>query len=618
MEQRKEGDDIDYERRGMLISMASIGGAFIVDKAMPNFPGNALKKDPDQLVSFNTLMHAIPYVIAFVLGGKARKKMIIEPLQKKDAEREARTNEQEQVLKKITAISSTLAAVVEQLNAGRNKLFLRADGTYQVSVDTQAVNGKLIETLDQFIERLALVIEQIQMINGECSALSQKKEGVLDGIGRVDDEIGNIVKTTEEIVALSGLVRLAAGNINQTAISTSESLLEMNRSLQGITGNCVSVGTKTGQANEDFKSTAENIEKFRMIARKVSTLLKSIEAISSTAKMVSLNGAIEAENAGEAGKGFQIVVNEMRALTERIVIVTTEIGELVESIHEHTNRTVESIHAMAKTVEMVQASNSKTVAGLEEQSAKLHHLEEGMGAISRESALVATNAGLIEPPSQAIHRQALGISEEVKGVYENARLATKGARDLAGASAGTADQLSHAAQQLIGEIGEGTKQIEGMSEKVGDNTAALKSAIKGLGHGIVTATEAAEDFEELLRGDEFMKKLKSDHLEWVGQLEGFISKGQSPIKAQASALDEWIKQAKGTLSTDRDFSELEKAHQKASRLARDIITRVQEGDKGAANKSITQLKELQLDKVFVLFDRLFCKQMGEPSLIKSR
>jgi methyl-accepting chemotaxis protein PixJ len=92
--------------------------------------------------------------------------------------------------------------------------------------------------------------------------------------------------------------------------------------------------------------------------QKISKVVSLVENFATQTNLLALNASIEATRAGEYGKGFAVVADEVRSLAYQSANATTEISRLVDEIRSGTNEVTEAMEVgIAQVVQGTQLVN---------------------------------------------------------------------------------------------------------------------------------------------------------------------------------------------------------------------------------------------------------------------
>lgn len=170
----------------------------------------------------------------------------------------------------------------------------------------------------------------------------------------------NILRSAENVAAISASLSTAAQQVAQSSEAQSESAASMAAAVEQTTvsinvvadsahetreismqsGDIAQGGAATIQqilANIENISSAVNhaagtVTEFEQLGNDVSKVVQVIKEVADQTNLLALNAAIEAARAGEAGMGFSVVADEVRKLAERTAQSTATIGQIVDSL----------------------------------------------------------------------------------------------------------------------------------------------------------------------------------------------------------------------------------------------------------------------------------------------
>ncbi|MCX7710333.1 MAG: methyl-accepting chemotaxis protein [Clostridia bacterium] len=106
--------------------------------------------------------------------------------------------------------------------------------------------------------------------------------------------------------------------------------------------------------NLAVSQAAATTDKLNLSAHEMSSILKTIDNISSQTNLLALNASIEAARAGDAGKGFAVVANEIRKLAEESSSSAKKIGEIIKVVQHESNAMK---YKMKESMEQIDVGN---------------------------------------------------------------------------------------------------------------------------------------------------------------------------------------------------------------------------------------------------------------------
>ncbi|WOD12506.1 methyl-accepting chemotaxis protein [Pseudomonas sp. NyZ704] len=294
------------------------------------------------------------------------------------------------------------------------------DLTQQITTTGKDEPARLLRALAQMQEQLRGTLQGIASSSTQLASAAEELNAVTEdatrGLQRQDDEIQQAATAVNEMSA-------AVDEVASNAVSTSEqSKTTSNTAIEGqqqVVRTVASIDKLSGT----IQATATEVQELAEKAQNISRVLDVIRAIAEQTNLLALNAAIEAARAGEQGRGFAVVADEVRALAHRTQQSTSEIEEMIGTIQQGTERSVEAMNM------------SKTMAGstLEQADAAGKALEVITAAILQINERNLVIASAAEEQAQ--------VAREVDRNLVNIR-------DLSTQSAAGAEQTSSSSREL--------------------------------------------------------------------------------------------------------------------------------------------------------------------------
>jgi methyl-accepting chemotaxis protein len=191
--------------------------------------------------------------------------------------------------------------------------------------------------------------------------------------------ISSVTSTAEQAAAVSSQLSQTANHMTQRlneqasrSAQVATASAEMSQTVVDIAKNAANIATSAadtlsiaqeggnvvsqtiGEVHEISSSVAESSLLIKALGDKSKQIFEIVDVIKDIAdqtNLLALNAAIEAARAGEQGRGFAVVADEVRKLAEKTSRATTEVGSMIGSIQQETEK---AVNAMAKNQDRVE------------------------------------------------------------------------------------------------------------------------------------------------------------------------------------------------------------------------------------------------------------------------
>lgn len=146
----------------------------------------------------------------------------------------------------------------------------------------------------------------------------------------------NVAKSTTAMENISGAIIHIATNAQTVSFTSQEA---NDTAVEGAKSVAI-IEKQMGAINTSVDHLNIVLNELAVYSTDIGKIVQSITDISNQTNLLALNAAIEAARAGEHGKGFAIVADEVRKLSEEVKTSSNQIAEIVSSIQQNVDKSV--------------------------------------------------------------------------------------------------------------------------------------------------------------------------------------------------------------------------------------------------------------------------------------
>jgi methyl-accepting chemotaxis protein len=284
--------------------------------------------------------------------------------------------------------------------------------------DETAAAGKAQEQRSRNVDALAHDFETaIGRLAGALAASAQEMQATAAAMQTTADQ------TDQRSASVAVAAEQTSMNVQTVAAATEQ----LAASVREISHQVAQSAQIAGKAVEEARHTDATVQTLLAVAQKIGEVVTIIHEIANQTNLLALNATIEAARAGDAGKGFAVVASEVKALANQTGKATEEISGQIVQIQEATRLAVAAIRSIAGTIGEIDQIATGIASAVEQQSSTTQEIARNV-------------------------QQAAAGTQEVSSTIAGVKQAATDTGTAASQVLNAAQQLSHRAAALTGEV----------------------------------------------------------------------------------------------------------------------------------------------------------------------
>ena len=300
------------------------------------------------------------------------------------------------------------------------------------------------------IKRIAMAAEGMSTRISGVSSASDELAGNMNQIGQVTTSV------TETFHSVASAAEQMSGSVKNVAVA----IEEMYATLNEVAKNSGRGADMTSDASVKADETSGIVDGLGHSASEIGAVVDLIKGIAAQTNLLALNATIEAAGAGEAGKGFAVVANEVKELARQTSGATEEIREKIEGMQNNTHAAVVAIEDIVKAISEINSIMNTIASAVEQQTATTNEISKSIGETSEAATSV----------SKMVQEAAVSADSASNNLQSSIQFGMEISKSLEVVSKGAVD--------IATDAGEASTETNNVLKNMSDLTSAINDTSK--------------------------------------------------------------------------------------------------------------------------------------------
>ncbi|MBR1440598.1 MAG: HAMP domain-containing protein [Lachnospiraceae bacterium] len=266
-------------------------------------------------------------------------------------------------------------------------------------------SDELKEVSGRIAGGLETTMQDSENIAGSMTDGSATLQETAASMNRINELMGNITASFEEIVKEIEEGKIFAGNIKKSALETGTKAANEKESARK-------------RVDEMAASVEEKIQQSQAVEQ-INQMTQKIISIASQTNLLALNASIEAARAGEAGRGFAVVATEIGDLASDSQKAAAEIQGVSAEVIRAVNALAEEAKSLMTFVEdTTMAGYNNLVQISEDYRGSAENVDDMMGRFADASGQIRGDIDRIRNSTESVNSAVEEVARSVSQVAE--------------------------------------------------------------------------------------------------------------------------------------------------------------------------------------------------------
>ncbi|MBI5199730.1 MAG: HAMP domain-containing protein [Nitrospirae bacterium] len=371
--------------------------------------------------------------------------------------------------KKMTTGSRTQVEAVEKTSSSLQEL---NSTIREIANSVSTLSTSAVETSSSVLEISSSIEEVANSTSGLAGTISETTAS-LEQIGASVKKVARSAEVLEEAISETGG---AAAEIDAAIRTVADNAKESSM----LAGKVVSDASEFGMVSVvnaidgmdkikgSVKKAGDSVNHLKERSLEINKIVAVIDAVTSRTNLLALNAAILAAQAGEHGKSFSVVAEEIRELAEKTSASTKEIADLIVTIQQETQDTVD---IMKEGLIRVDDGNKLVYAVGDALRTIIHSSQQSQVAAKGIEGAAVEQARGVKQVTESVER----VKDMIVNIANAIRELRNGTDQIVKAME-VVDSISKHVKKAMEDQSSGSRQIGSVAENTVEKTRLISKA----------------------------------------------------------------------------------------------------------------------------------------------